>query len=453
MNATCHAAAKAPTVTPSGRSRHLPRPGRAPRPARAVRPATARILAAALLLVLVRALGPFPGLAPALAAAMLNRVVLRVNDQIATLYDYELRRAEFTKEILRREQNPELRKEELKQVGEAAFRAMFEELLLDSRAEQLAITVGDKELDAGVAQMRQNFGIKSDEEYAAALAQNGLTDEQLRAQMRRTMRMREVMSKEIQSRVKIKEEDLRRYYRKNIEQFRLPEQVQLREVVVLEAATPAAEERSSLAAAIRKEVAAGKPLADAVAQDAAKGRTGKVTELGWVSPGDLDKSLEAAVWKLPVNSVSEPVAGRGGLHLLQVIDRRPSRIQAFNEVSAAIQTKEQDRVFTEETAKYLVELEQKSLVVADPPAEAAGFRRNLGTKTGEESIPGLPAAAPRPPATPGAAVAPGEVKPQLPDDAKHLPASPTGEGGIQKPGTLPPPKPTSPSPIPPPSRQ
>ena len=165
---------------------------------------------------------------------------------------------------------------------------------------------------------------------------------------------------------------------------------------------------------------------------------------GWVSPGDLDKSLETAVWSLAKGSLSEPVAARGGLHLVQVIDRRESRVAPFTEVSAAIENRERERVFREEFSKYMAELEQKALIVANPPAEAAGFRRLLATEEaaaeGGEGLPEDTGAAP--PAAP-----PIGTEPASPA------TSPTIPGG--QPGSLPTPKPVDPNPapteVPPPS--
>ncbi|HEX7183998.1 MAG TPA: peptidyl-prolyl cis-trans isomerase [Thermoanaerobaculia bacterium] len=324
-------------------------------------------------------------LAPAgLRAEVINKVVLRVNEQIATLYDYEQRRQELVRELTRRELDPEERQRLLANAPEIVFKDIYQDLLLRSRADQLAIEVNEAQVDAALAQMRQSYGIKTDEEFRAALASSGMVEAQLRSQIRHNLRMRQVMEREVGGRIDIKEEDLRRYYRKNVEQFRVPEQLHLREVVVLEeGGLPTAEERARVASEIRQAVAGGKSLADAAA--AHPGTTSNVIELGWVSPGDLDPGLESAVWKLQAGALSEPVAGRGGLHLLEVIERRESRIQPFNEVAATIQTREQERVYNQELAKYLNELEKKSLVVADPPQEAAGFRRLIDQPVPEAS--------------------------------------------------------------------
>src|SRR5262249_23734388 len=159
---------------------------------------------------------------------------LRVNDQIATLYDYEQRRDDVEREIRHRVPDLAERQKELAAAPENVFRDMFQELLLNSRADQLAIEVSDKEIDEKINEMKQHFGIKTAEEFQQPLQQNGLTVDALRAQARRQIRIGDVVGKEVSAKIKVKDEDLRRYYRKHQDEFAVPEQVQLREVVVLD---------------------------------------------------------------------------------------------------------------------------------------------------------------------------------------------------------------------------
>jgi parvulin-like peptidyl-prolyl isomerase len=406
-------------------------------------------------------------------AEVVNKIVLRVNDQIATLYDFQLRRADAISEIMRRIHDPKGQKEELAQVSENVFRDMFQELLLSSRADQLAVEATDQEVDERISAIRKNFGIKTDAEFQQALAQNGMTLEQLRAQTRKGLRIQGVMSKEVQSKIKVKDEDLRRYYRKNEETFRVPEQVQLREVVVLEDSGLSAAERNRIAGEIRAAVAGGKTLAAAVAPYAAKSQTSSVVELGWVSPKDLDPKLEETAWKLAKDGVSEPVDARGGLHLLQLIDRHPAHLKPFSEVQAQITQQEQERLYREESIKYMADLETRSLVVADPPREAANFRRKIGVaqEPGMQGLNGAGTATPTGAAPAGAAAtapAPAasptsgsldQVVPQSPPlvdttdkkrDQGGLPApEPAGSAPADK-VKIPPPSPAT-TPVPPPA--
>lgn len=310
-----------------------------------------------------------------LRAEVSNRIVLRINDQIATLRDYSLRRQEATRDIMRRtDMDPEERQRLLEQLPKLVFRDLFQELLLESRADQVGVEISRTQIDTSIANMKENFGIKTEEDFRQALAQSGMTEAQLRTSLEKQLRIRELMDREVRTRINLEEEDLRRYYRKNIEQFRQPEQVQLLEVVVLETGLPTAEERARVAAEIRQAVTGGKSLAEAVADLQPKGITSNVIDLGWMTKGDLDPALELAAWELAAGALSEPAAGRGGLHLLQVVERRESRLPAFAEVAEQIQAREQERVYSEEFTKYLSELEEKSLIVAEPPQEAADFR-------------------------------------------------------------------------------
>jgi peptidyl-prolyl cis-trans isomerase SurA len=382
-------------------------------------------------------------LAPAaVRAEEVNRIVLRVNDQIATLYDYQTRRRDLVRDVSRREIAEDEKRQLLSQVPEIVFRDLYQELLLESRAQQLGVEVTRNQVDTAIENMKKNFGIKSDDEFRAALAQSGLTEPQLRKQYEGQLRVREVMDREVRSRIKLEEEDLRRYYRKNIEQFRQPEQVHLREVVVLDAgglATP--EERARAAAEIRQAVVGGKPLADAVAELQQQGVTSNVIDLGWVTPGDLDPALETAAWKLPPNAVSEPVAGRGGLHLLQVVERRESRIPPFSEVANAIQEREAERVYEEEFTKYMAELEKRSLIVAKPPQEAANFHRLLSRPAAGGGLELSPATLPE---NAGAGSASAEASATATDPSRTAPAD-SVQGA---PGALPEPKPVTTNPPP-----
>jgi len=81
-------------------------------------------------------------------------------------------------------------------------------------------------------------------------------------------------------------------------------------------------------------------------------------------------------------------------------------VQTFAEVQETIRSEEEDRVYREEIAKYLAELQRDSYIVAKPPAEAAGFRRLLGTGLPDEVMEGEAA----PPAA-GEVVAPPAAEP------------------------------------------
>jgi peptidyl-prolyl cis-trans isomerase SurA len=384
-------------------------------------------------------------------AEVLNRIVLRVNDRIATLHDYEKRKNEMVQDLSHRDMDAAERQKLISQAGELTYKDMFDELLLQSRADQLGVEVTDKQVDDAVRQTRESNNLQDDQQWAQALQQSGLTEAKLRAQIKSNLRVQDVIGREVRAKIKFNEEDLRRYYGKHPDEFRVPDQVQVREIVIPEDKVPSAAERARVAGEIRRALLAGKPMADAVAAFKAQGEAAGPTDIGWVSAGDLDPALGAAAMKLQKGGVTEPIAGRGGLHVLQVLDRREAHVRPFNEVSGEINAKESQRVFRDKLTEYMADLQKQSLVVAQPPQEAAGYRRLLSTGA-QTPIPGLstPDASQQP--NPPVATTPGSPGATLPGPA----AGPGSAPAPDAPGGLPTPKPvdpTTPPPVAPPPAQ
>mgnify|MGYP001816481158 CR=1 FL=1 len=313
-----------------------------------------------------------------LAAQEDYQIVLRVNDRIATTWDYQRRRAEKMRMIQSAESLPaERRQRMLANVGVSTMDDMFEELLMLSRADQVGIRVTPADLDRGVAGAKQNNNIQTDEQFEQALQASGMTVEQFRENMSRTMLVQKLMSQEVHSRITLEEEDLRRYYQNHADEFQEPERLRLQEVVVLSASGLAEADLARTAEDIGRQAQAGASLADIAAPLSAEGISSNAVDLGWVELGDLDPELEEAVWSLQAGEVSEPVVGRGGLHVLQVVEREEARLLTFAEVEQQIRAKEGERLLGSEMQRYLEELESAAYVVVNPPPDAVGFRASL----------------------------------------------------------------------------
>ncbi len=345
MRATCHSTTR--DLTASGRFRRV----------------------AALALVAVLA-----GL-PALAET--NRIVIRVNERIATLHDYERARRQLIQDLRRADLPPERLQERLADVGVEVLSDLLEEMLLLSRADQLDTEVSREDIEAAVERAKAQAAIESDEEFGQALASSGFTPSTFREHLEKNMIMQTVMGQEVRPRIRLSEEDLRRYYQQHLEDFRLPTRLEVREVIVLESATTLAEDRASIAQDIRERLLAGEPAEEVVAEYADKGLTTSWIDLEWVEAGDLDPELEEAIWDLEAGQISPPVPARGGLHICQVVERQEATIQEFAAVSDQIEQQETARRFQSEIGEYLAELERNSYVLIEPPPEAASFRTVL----------------------------------------------------------------------------
>lgn len=317
--------------------------------------------------------------------AQVNEIVLRVNDRIATTYDYESERMERFAAIQQADSLTEERKQELlATLGETVMKDIFEQLLMLSRADQLKIQISPSEIEDAVERTMENFGIKNQAEFQAALQSSGMTEAKLRARLEKTLLTQQVMGQEVYSRVSLDEEDLRRYYQSHAEDFQVPQRLNLQEVVVLESSGLHDEDLALLAEEIRQQLSTGRDIEEVIAPYREEGVSTGVVDLGWVEVGDLNQDLEQAVWGLETGGVSPAVEARGGLHILVVAEREEARLLDFLEVQDQIRSIEQGRLMQYEMEKYIAELKNNSYVVANPPPEAAGFRASLASSLPSE---------------------------------------------------------------------
>jgi peptidyl-prolyl cis-trans isomerase SurA len=322
-------------------------------------------------------------------AAETNRIVIRVNDRIATLFDYQQRRDERIDSIRRSPQlSPKQVQERLARAGEDTLKEIYEELLVLSRADQLDVRISASDIDRAMARMKESYGIKSEAEFQQALQSFGMTAEIYREQIRTNLMIREVMGREVNSRIDLEEEDLRRYYRSHPEEFEIPSQVNLREVVILQADSSEVQESAKLATEIRERLSATEDFEAVVGPYAETGATSNVIELGWVHQGDLESSLDAAAWNLSEGEISEPVLARGGLHLVQLLAKKESAIKPFKEVEDEIRSREENRVYQEQLSTFIDELEAKSYVEVHPPPETPGITAELLSRSPDDPLAG-----------------------------------------------------------------
>ena len=353
------------------------------------------------------------GLLPAAGVAqtlLIDRVVVRVNDRIATMIDFERQLADRKAALAGDQAISDTRRQQaLESAGRDVLTDMYQELLLLSRADQLGARIAESDVDKAIAGTRERMGLESDEQYQQALAAGGLSEAGLRDRLRQNLLVQEVMGREVQPRLQVGEDELRRYYREHPADFTLPAAVRLHELVVLEEGRDA-QQVAANAAALRAEILGGTAIEEVARKGAAAGTTTSLVDLGWVNAGDLDRDLEKAAWEMQPGGVTAPIPGRGGLHLVKLLERRAAALRPFDEVKEQITVRLQQTLMAKEYQSYLRELEARSFIALKVPPEAEGFA-GLGAETeAPDALQGLRELAPAKPPAP-AAPAPPAPKP------------------------------------------
>ena len=137
----------------------------------------------------------------------------------------------------------------------------------------------------------------------------------------------------------ISEADAQAQYERNLSRYASPEQVKVSHILVPlreDAPADAVKQAEEKVAAIRQELAAGKPFAEVANAHNGPNAAGPGGELGWIQHGQTVPPFDAAAFALEPGTVSEPVRTTFGLHLILVQEKKAAGTLPFAEVEKSI---------------------------------------------------------------------------------------------------------------------
>lgn len=212
---------------------------------------------------------------------------------------------------------------------------LITEELLVQEAKRRGLTVAASAIDEEAVKVKKRF--PSDGDFTRALARNGISDEQFRKGLERHLLARQVLDREVISKVTVTEQTMKAYYEADPSRFVVPDQAQYRQLVIAVDPGGSAEEWKAAqvrAASRAKQARGGKnfaALTKAQSQDRDSREQGG--EMGWVHRGQLEHDDETAIFGLKPGEVSEPVRTLRGYAVYQLVAKKPQRPLRYNELN------------------------------------------------------------------------------------------------------------------------
>jgi peptidyl-prolyl cis-trans isomerase SurA len=306
-----------------------------------------------VLLVLVLSGAAGTGLS---GAELVERIVARVNDRLITQSDYDKRLGVAVRAARVPDGNEQARVTVLED--------MIREKLLDERAKELSVTATDEEIDLAVARVKQQYNLTTDAEFEAALAQSGMTKDELKRQMRETITLQKVIGREVASKVDLSDDALRLEYERRKEKlYAVPESATVAEIVIHFSAGDEAARGRAVARIeeVKARLAAGASFGD-LAREYSDGTTKeKGGELGTVSKGELVEALDVAIFGTK-EEFPAPVLLPDSIHLLHVTDRKEAGFKPFPEVKEDLKKRISDDLYEQRFADYMEKLRREAFV-------------------------------------------------------------------------------------------
>ncbi|MGH2752370.1 MAG: peptidylprolyl isomerase [Actinomycetota bacterium] len=197
--------------------------------------------------------------------------------------------------------------------------------VLSGEAEERDIEISQSEIDDSLETIQADF--PSEEEFEAAVDQQGLTIDQL-VDLVRDQIVEEKLREEISAGLQPNDDELQSFYDENIDDYRETEASH----ILVEQQGQASKLASQLQKARPNEVdKLFAELAKKFSEDPGSGENGG--ELGFFAPGQFVPEFEQAAAELELGEISEPVQSQFGFHIIRVTDRR---LQPFEQAREQI---------------------------------------------------------------------------------------------------------------------
>jgi peptidyl-prolyl cis-trans isomerase C len=222
-------------------------------------------------------------------------------------------------------------------------RAILDQLiayrLLRQESTSRNVAVPDADLETRIAEIRSQF--KSEEVFVQVLAEQKLTPETLRANLREGMQIDLMIDAEVSARAAVTPQQVEAFYTGNPGEFQRGERIRASHILVRvapDADAPAKEQARTKAADLLTQVRAGGDFAALAKQhsdDTGSGAGGG--DLGFFERGQMVGPFEEAAFALMPGQTSEVVETPFGLHIIRLDEKQAAGAVPLSEVRPQIE--------------------------------------------------------------------------------------------------------------------
>jgi peptidyl-prolyl cis-trans isomerase SurA len=325
-----------------------------------------KLLAAAMLLAAVF-------VAP-MRADIIEQVLVKVNGDIITKTELEQRQVAVLRQRMQGQIDPEALKNDetlkkmLVDVTPQVIVNAIDELLLFQRGRELGYRLSDDQFKAVVANIRKENKLEDEAKFQQALAQEGMSMDDLRRQLERQMVIEQVQRQEVGSKLTITEEEARQYYARHPEDFTEPASVTLREIFVEVPSTEGNvnvardEEGQKKIADARARVLKGDDFAKVAAEmsDSPSKANGGI--IGPFAHSDMSPQLQQMVDKMKPGEITQAIRTPRGYQIFKLESVKVQALQPFDSVRDLISEKVAGSRTQIEMRKFLSRLRTQAII-------------------------------------------------------------------------------------------
>ena len=263
---------------------------------------------------------------------VVDEVIVQVNDEVITLSMLKRETKERIEALKQSGMTEQQATEEANKKQAELIATLINERLLLQRGKELDMASEiEGEVNRRMAQIAQEQGIPTIEKLIEAMRQSGLNYEEIRRTMRAEMTKQAVLQQEVDRKVYLgfTAKEVKDYFDAHPDKFRKPESIKLSEIWLSAAGKDEAAVKAR-ALELVNQIRAGADFGALAAANSEREKNGQrtaPTDKGYVGEFDvpnLRDDLVAALKKVQVGGVSDPIKAGDGFQIIRVDARTPA---------------------------------------------------------------------------------------------------------------------------------
>ena len=299
-------------------------------------------------------------------AEVIDRIVAIVNGDIITLSELRAVSLNYLQKMNARF-DLAYGKEQMDEAERRILDQLIDEKLVDQEADRLAVVITDREVDSAVKDMQRRNKV-TDAQFEALLAEEGMTLQRYREQLRKQMKKVRLIDQEIKSRVQVTPGEIDAYYGQHAGDFNIPPQVRLQQIRLIIPPQATEEELARIGAqaeSILARIRQGEDFTALVglySQDPTAAMGG---DMGSFRQGELLPALDAYAFSMQAGDVSPVIRTETSFHILRVLERREPTTLSEGERRDEIKDLLYNQKVENEFKEWLGKLRKKSYLAVN----------------------------------------------------------------------------------------
>lgn len=232
--------------------------------------------------------------------------------------------------------------------GTQTLDSLITQEVIDQEAEKSKVTVSDKEVQYEMDMIKKSF--PDEAQYNQMLAQYGMTEDDLKKEMGPQVKLKKLL----EPKIKISEDDVKKYYDENKAQFAKPEQVRASHILV---------KTKEEAQDVLDQLKNGSDFAKLAAEKSIDPGTKDVGgDLNYFERGAMTKPFSDAAFSLKKDELSGIVQTEFGFHIIKVTDHKQAVNPTFEDKKEEIRYMLVSQEVSSQSQAYLDELKSKAKI-------------------------------------------------------------------------------------------